>query len=90
MQRIEYEVNSLMKHKIEIFSPAEACSCSFSVWINNVWDILQEYRDKFDIISITSDTPRAKELGVSGRTVVVNGEVVPVFLLEKKLKELLS
>ncbi|MFX0088083.1 MAG: hypothetical protein ACFFAU_20685 [Candidatus Hodarchaeota archaeon] len=83
-------MNSLPKHKVEIFSPAEACSCSFSVWINNVWNILEDYRDKLEIISLTSDTDRAKKLGVSGRTVVVNGEIVPIFLLEQKLDELFA
>ena len=83
-------MDNVTKNKVEIFSPEEACSCSFSVWVNNVWNILQDYRDKLEIISLTSDTHRAKELGVSGRTVVVNGEAIPIFLLEKKLEELFT
>jgi hypothetical protein len=78
------------KPKIEVISPADVCNCSFSVWINKVWDILQEYRDKVEIESLTSDSLRAEELGVGGRSVVVNGEVTPVFELERKLEELLN
>lgn len=78
------------KPKIEVVSPADVCSCSFSVWINKVWDILQEYRDKVEIESLTSDSLRAEELGVGGRSIVVNGEVTPVFELERKLEELLN
>ncbi|MFX0183719.1 MAG: hypothetical protein ACFE95_11605 [Candidatus Hodarchaeota archaeon] len=78
------------KPKIEVISPAGVCNCSFSVWINKVWDILQEYSDKVEIESLTSDSFRAEELGVGGRSVVVNGEVTPVFELERKLEELLK
>lgn len=75
--------------KVEVFSPAGACGCSFAVWIGKVWDILIKYKDQLKIVSYTSDSPRAHELGVGGRTVVINGKITPVFLLERKLQELL-
>ena len=78
------------RHKVEVFSPAGACGCSFANWIDKVWSILMNHKDEIEIVSLTSDSPRAKELGVGGRTVVVNGEVTPVFLLEQKLHELLN
>jgi hypothetical protein len=74
---------------VEIFVPSGVCSCSFAVWINKVWDILAGYKDQVEVVSLTSDTDRAKELGVGGRTVVVNGDIIPVFLLQRKLSELL-
>lgn len=76
--------------KVEVFSPAGACACSFAVWIGKVWDILIKYKDQLEIVNETSDSLRAQELGVGGRTVVINGEVTPVFLLEQKIQELLS
>jgi hypothetical protein len=75
--------------KIEVFSPVEECSCSFAVWIGNIWDILMKYKDQLEILSLTLDSPRAQELGVGGRTVVVNGEITPIFLLEDKIQKLL-
>lgn len=80
----------MAKPKIEVFSPAGECSCSFSTWINNIWGILNEHQEKIDIVSLMSNSPRAEELGIGGRSVVVNGEVTAVFDLERKLKELLT
>jgi hypothetical protein len=75
--------------KVEVFSPAGACGCSFAVWIGKVWDILMKYKDQLEIVNLTSDSPRAHELGVGGRTVVINGAITPVFSLERKIQELL-
>ena len=80
----------MSKPIVEVISPAGECSCSFSTWINKVWDILNEFRDRLDIVSLVSDSPRVKELGVGGRSVVVNGELVPVFELERKIRVLLN
>lgn len=81
--------SKMTKPIIEVFSPAGACECSFAVWIGKVWDILFKYKEQLEIRSLTSDSPRAQELGVGGRTVLINGKVTPVFLLEQKLQELL-
>ena len=83
-------MNTMPKPKVEVISPAGECNCSFSTWINKVWDILNEYRDRLEIVSLVSDSPRVKELGVGGRSVVVDGEVVPVFELEQNLRVLLK
>ncbi|PWI48113.1 hypothetical protein CEE45_08085 [Candidatus Heimdallarchaeota archaeon B3_Heim] len=80
---------TMTKPKIEVFSPAGVCGCSFSAWIGNVWDILMKYKDQLEIESLTSDSSRAHELGVGGRTVVINGEITPIFLLDQKIQELL-
>ena len=81
-------MNMKSKPIIEIISPAGECSCSFSTWINRVWDILNEYREEIKIVSLVSDDPRAKDLGGKGRSVFLNGEYIPVFHLEHKLSEL--
>ena len=78
------------KPKIEIVIPEGACGCSYSEWINNLWDLLNKYKDKVEIETLTSDTDRAKKLGIGNRGVVVNEVEVPVFLLKEKLNELLS
>ena len=57
--------------------------------MNRVWDILNEYKGKINITSLTSDCDGAKKLGQGGRTVVIDGEVVPVFLLQRRLGELI-
>ena len=80
----------ISKPKIEVFSPAEVCECSFAAWANNVWNILMNYKDKLEIFSLTSDSPRALELGVGGRIIVVNGEITPVFLLDQKIRDALK
>ena len=80
----------ITKPKVEVISLAGVCDCSFSVWIGKVWDILMEQKDKLEIERLTSDSPRAHKLGTGGRTVVINGEVVPLFLLKQKLLELLD
>lgn len=72
---------------VEIIYPAGECNCSFSTWINHIWDILNEYKDEIMIESLILDTPRAKELGGRGRSVFVNGEYIAVFNLERKLKD---
>ena len=77
----------MSKPKIEVFSPSGECGCSFSTWINRVWNVLNEYGVKIEIVSLMSDSPRAEELGVGGRSVVVNGEVIAVFELERKINE---
>ena len=82
--------NQMTKPKIEVFSPSGVCDCSFSVWIGKVWDVLFKYKDQLAIESLTSDSSRAQELGIGGRTVLINGQVVPLFLLEQKLQELLA
>lgn len=79
----------MKKLKVEVFLPAGVCDCSFSVWIGKVWDVLANYKDQLEVESLFSDSSRAHELRVGGRTVVINGEVIPVFLLEQKLLDLL-
>ncbi len=81
----ENDGTGMNKPKVEVVSPAGVCSCSFSVWIGKVWDILMRYKDQLEIVSLTSDSPRALELGVGGRTIIINGDVTPVFLLERKI-----
>ncbi len=82
-------MNKMSKSVIEVIFPAGECSCSFSTWINRVWDMLNEYRERIEIVSLVSDSPRVKELGGRSRSVFINGELVAVFNLERKLKELL-
>ena len=78
----------IMPH-IEVIVPNDICSCSFSVWMNRVWDILNEFKDQIHITSLTSDSTRARELGVTGRSVVINGKIIPVFLLKDRIVDLI-
>ncbi|MFX0013349.1 MAG: hypothetical protein ACFFB2_02215 [Promethearchaeota archaeon] len=80
----------MSKPIIEVTSPAGECSCSFATWMTKVWDILNKYRDRIDIVSLMSDSSRAKELGVGNRAIVINGEKIALFELERKLNELLK
>jgi len=48
-----------------------------------------KYKDQLEIVSLTSKSPRAQGLGVGDRAVVINGETTPVFLLGRKIQELL-
>ncbi|PWI47834.1 hypothetical protein CEE45_09995 [Candidatus Heimdallarchaeota archaeon B3_Heim] len=86
-------MSSQKKHtqpKIEVISLNDVCRCSFSIWMDRVWDILNEYKGQIHITSITSDSNRVRELGVSGRTILINGEIAPVFLLKDKINELID
>ncbi|MFW9903357.1 MAG: hypothetical protein ACFFFH_03415 [Candidatus Thorarchaeota archaeon] len=56
-------MNMRYKPIVEIIAPVGECSCSFSTWINRVWDILNEYKDQIMIESLVSIAPRVKELG---------------------------
>ena len=58
--------------------------------MNRVLDILNEYKGQIHITSLTSDSDRARELGVSGRTILINGEIPQVFLLKDKITELID
>ncbi len=83
-------VNILSKPKIEIFTPAGACGCSFAPWMNKVWNTVTKYRENIEIISLSSDSPRAKKLGVGGQTIVINGQVTAVRDLEQTLNLILG
>ena len=83
-------MNKMSKPKIEVISPVGECSCSFAAWINKIWDILNEYGERIEVVSLMSDSSRAEELGVGNRSVVVNGEVIAIFELERKLNKLLT
>jgi hypothetical protein len=78
----------MLKPKIEIIVPADVCSCSYSIWINKVWDKLHNYKEKIDIETLTSNSSRAKELKVSGRTIICNGKVIPLIELENNLSKI--
>ncbi len=76
--------------RIEVISPNDACSCSFSIWMTRVWDILNEFDNKVHVTSLTSDSDRTRELGATGRTVIVNGNEIPIFRLKETIDKLLG
>ena len=80
----------MKKVKIEIIIPDGECGCSYSVWITKVWDVINKFEGKIETETITSDTDRAKKIGIGNRGVVVNGLKIPVFLLEEELKKIID
>ncbi len=40
--------------KVEIFIPTSKCSCTYSQWVQNIWDKLDKYIDYVDVE--TNDT----------------------------------
>ncbi|MFX0206174.1 MAG: hypothetical protein ACFFDT_09315 [Candidatus Hodarchaeota archaeon] len=83
-------VEIISKPKVEIITPAGACGCSFAPWINKVWNTVTKYRDNIEIVSLSSDSPRAKELGVGGQNIVVNGRIISMGDLERTLKQIFA
>ena len=78
------------KIRIEIFVPSGRCSCSFSQWIQNIWDKLDTYIDYVDVETTDTNSKRAKELGITGQTLLVNNERVLAFYLKEKLAKLVK
>ncbi|MHA1983482.1 MAG: hypothetical protein ACW967_03930 [Candidatus Hodarchaeales archaeon] len=75
------------KIKVEIIIPAGKCSCSYSKWIENIWDKLDKFREYVDVETTDTNSQRAKDLGICGQTLLVNGQKIPVFQLQTKLSE---
>jgi len=78
----------LGKVKIEVFIPHGACSCTFASFMDRVWRVLMNYRDKVDYHVKTLSSPEAKKYGIVGMSVLVNEEFkFPPNFDEKKLEE---
>ena len=78
------------KIKIEIFVPSGKCACSYSQWVQKIWDKLYTYSDYVDVETTDTNSQRAKELGITGQTLLVNNERVLVFYLKEKLTKLVQ
>ena len=78
------------KIRVEIFVPSGKCSCSFSQWVQNIWDKLDSYIDYVDVETTDTNSKRAKELGITGQTLLVDNERVLVFYLKEKLAKLMK
>ena len=76
------------KIQIEIIIPAGICSCSYTKWIENIWDKIDKFREYVEVETIDTNCQRAKELGIIGQTVLLNGKKIPVFQLESSLSKL--
>lgn len=76
--------------KIEIFVPLGKCSCSYSRWIQNIWDKLDDYREFVEVETMDTNSERAKELGIRGQMLLVNNERTLVFNLKDKLAKLIK
>ncbi|MHA1167195.1 MAG: hypothetical protein ACTSP4_01460 [Candidatus Hodarchaeales archaeon] len=72
--------------KVEVFVPAGVCGCTFSHWIDRVYRIINEYRDLVDVDSYSTNSKRAKELGIDSTCIVADGEVIPLNKLEDIIK----
>ena len=78
------------KIRIEIFVPSGKCTCSYSQWIQKIWNKLDTYIDYIDVETMDTNSQRAKELGITGQTLLVNNERVLAFYLKDKLDELMK
>ncbi|MHA1992400.1 MAG: hypothetical protein ACW981_07195 [Candidatus Hodarchaeales archaeon] len=78
------------KIQVEIIVPAGKCTCTYSKWIENIWDKLDKFREYVDVETTDTNSQRAKDLGVSGQSLIVNGQKIPVFKLQTKLGELMK
>ena len=78
------------KIKIEIFIPSGKCLCSYSKWIENIWNKLENYRDFIDVDTMDTNCQRAKDLGISSQALIVNNENVLVFYLQDHLRALIN
>lgn len=81
---------SSQKIIIEIFVPSGICTCSYSKWIEKIWDYIEDFREFVEIETLDTKSLRAKALGIQGQTLLINGIKVPLFHLKEKLKELVS
>ncbi|MHA2296587.1 MAG: hypothetical protein ACXAEU_24705 [Candidatus Hodarchaeales archaeon] len=72
--------------QVEIFLPTGVCGCSFSHWIDRVYNIIMNYSDKVQHKSLTTDSERASELGINSMCVTVNERIVSVKELDKVLR----
>ena len=82
--------NMTEKIRIEIFVPSGKCTCSYSQWIQKIWNKLDTYIDYIDVETMDTNSLRAKELGITGQTLLVNNERVLAFYLKDKLDELMK
>ena len=84
------KAKSQSKPVVEIIVPAGKCGCSYSTWIERIWDKLDEYRDQIIIETFDTNSARAKGLHITGQALLVNEERVPLIYLKEKLKQLLK
>ena len=83
------EVNA-NKIKIEIFIPSGKCTCTYSQWVQKIWDKLDDYREYVEVETTDTNSQRAKELRITGQTLLVNNEKTLLFYLKDKLVELIK
>ena len=77
------------KIKIEIFIPSGKCTCTYSQWVQHIWDKLDDYRDYVEVETTDTNSDKAKDLEITGQTLLVNNERTLVFYLQDSLTKLL-
>ena len=78
------------KIKIEIILPSGKCSCTYSQWVQKIWDKLETFTDYVEVDTIDTNSQRAKEMGIKNQTLLINNERTPVFQLTDKLTKLVK
>ena len=78
------------KIKIEIFVPSGKCTCTYSQWVQKIWDKLDDYREYVEVETTDTNSAKAQELGITGQTLLVNNEKTLVFYLRDKLAVLVK
>jgi hypothetical protein len=64
------------KAKVEIFTSFGGCGCSGASFMDRVWKVLLEFRDRVDFTTKSLDSPEADQYRVIGSFVVVDGQTV--------------
>jgi arsenite methyltransferase len=88
-QNIELKSNN--KLKIDIYVPLEVCACQWDKFVNRVFETITPYIKSIDYDTKSTNSEEAKNLGIRGNTILVNGEkrYSSAFSLKRDLPDLL-
>jgi len=73
------------KLKIEVFLPFGSCACSFAALMEKVGNVASKFKDNVDVQTKSTNSKEAREYGVQGSCVIVDGSVrLPADFEEKR------
>jgi hypothetical protein len=80
------------KLKVDIYVPLDACACEWDKFMNRVFVELTPYMKHIDFDTKNLNSEEAKNLNISGKCVVINGEkrFSSSFILKRELPKILK
>ncbi len=63
------------KLKIEVFLPFGSCACSFATFMERVGKVASNFKDMVEVQMRSTTSKEAREYGVQGSCVIVDGTV---------------